>query len=280
MQSGIFAARALFEALKKGDVSADLARRLRPDGGRQLHHRATSTRTRNMRLAFKDGFFLGGAKAGLMTLTGGRFPGGQDRDGAPTPRCRAPSPPRRPSSPTARSPSARWTRSSRPGNQTRDDIPTHLIVGEDIPPEVAELYEHMCPAGVYERQGDRLVVNAPNCIDCKATDVLGPRWTPREGGSGPATSACEADDDDRATRPAPRGWRPSESPVALLLIDVINDLEFDGGEKVLEQALPMARALAELKERARAAGVPVVYVNDNYGRWQSDFRRIVEHVRA
>ena len=43
----------------------------------------------------------------------------------------------------------------------------------------------MCPAGVYERDGDRLVVSPANCIDCKATDVLGPRWTPREGGSGP-----------------------------------------------------------------------------------------------
>ena len=50
---------------------------------------------------------------------------------------------------------------------------------------MAELYASLCPAGVYERDGDRLVVNAPNCIDCKATDVLGPRWTPREGGSGP-----------------------------------------------------------------------------------------------
>ena len=50
---------------------------------------------------------------------------------------------------------------------------------------MAELYQHLCPAGVYERQGDKLVVNAPNCVDCKATDVIGPRWTPREGGSGP-----------------------------------------------------------------------------------------------
>ena len=50
---------------------------------------------------------------------------------------------------------------------------------------MAELYQHMCPAGVYERQGDKLVVNPPNCVDCKATDVIGPRWTPREGGSGP-----------------------------------------------------------------------------------------------
>jgi electron-transferring-flavoprotein dehydrogenase len=72
------------------------------------------------------------------------------------------------------------------GNQTRDDIPSHLIVGTDVTGEVADFYSHVCPAGVYERQGDRLVVNAPNCIDCKATDVVGPRWTPREGGSGPA----------------------------------------------------------------------------------------------
>ena len=42
-----------------------------------------------------------------------------------------------------------------------------------------------CAGRVYERDGDRLRVNAPNCVDCKATDVLGPRWSPREGGSGP-----------------------------------------------------------------------------------------------
>ena len=71
------------------------------------------------------------------------------------------------------------------GNATRDDIPSHLIVGQDVPAEVATLYQHMCPAGVYERHGDRLVVSPANCVDCKATDVIGPRWTPREGESGP-----------------------------------------------------------------------------------------------
>ena len=71
------------------------------------------------------------------------------------------------------------------GNATRDTIPSHLIVGQDVPPEVADFYAHLCPAGVYEREGDELRVNPPNCVDCKATDVLGPRWTPREGGSGP-----------------------------------------------------------------------------------------------
>ena len=71
------------------------------------------------------------------------------------------------------------------GNATRDTIPSHLIVGKDVSAEVAEFYSHICPAGVYERAGDTLRVNAPNCVDCKATDVVGPRWTPREGGSGP-----------------------------------------------------------------------------------------------
>lgn len=73
------------------------------------------------------------------------------------------------------------------------------------------------------------------------------------------------------------GNAPDQSGAALLLIDVINDLEWEGGEKMLEHALPMADRLAELAQRARAAGVPVVYVNDNYGKWQSDFRRLVEH---
>jgi electron-transferring-flavoprotein dehydrogenase len=73
----------------------------------------------------------------------------------------------------------------RSGNTTRDDIPLHVIASGDVPREVAEFYAHLCPAGVYEWNGERLVINPPNCIDCKATDVLGPRWLPREAGSGP-----------------------------------------------------------------------------------------------
>jgi nicotinamidase-related amidase len=70
---------------------------------------------------------------------------------------------------------------------------------------------------------------------------------------------------------------PDKSNVALLLIDVINDLEFVGSEELLRHALPMAERLAALKRRAKEAGVPVIYVNDNFGRWQSDFKRILEH---
>ena len=62
----------------------------------------------------------------------------------------------------------------------------HDTVGAEMTGDVADFYSHVCPAGVYERDGYGLVVNAPNCVDCKATDVLGPRWSPREGGSGPA----------------------------------------------------------------------------------------------
>ena len=73
------------------------------------------------------------------------------------------------------------------------------------------------------------------------------------------------------------GNAPDNSPIALILIDVINDLEFPGSENLLKQALPVARNLARLKKRARAAGVPVIYVNDNFGRWQSDFHKQVQH---
>jgi len=69
---------------------------------------------------------------------------------------------------------------------------------------------------------------------------------------------------------------PDRSAVALLLVDVINDLEFDGGEHLLSTAIPMAKALAKLKRRAKADGIPAIYVNDNFGRWRSDFPALVK----
>lgn len=73
------------------------------------------------------------------------------------------------------------------------------------------------------------------------------------------------------------GNAPDKSPIVLVLIDVINDLEFPGGEELFATALPAAKNIAKLKERAQQAGVPVIYVNDNFGRWRSDFKRIVTH---
>jgi len=183
VQSGILAAESVFAALKADDCSAThLAgydEALRSSFVLEDMHR-----TRNMRLAFKSGFVMGGIKAWLMSLTGGKFPGGKISG-----PCDADEP--RVAGPVAGFKADGKTTFDkvdavfRSGNATRDDIPSHLIAGDDVSPEAAEFYSHLCPAGVYESDDGRLVVNAPNCVDCKATDVVGPRWTPREGGSGP-----------------------------------------------------------------------------------------------
>jgi nicotinamidase-related amidase len=73
---------------------------------------------------------------------------------------------------------------------------------------------------------------------------------------------------------------PENATTALLLIDVINDLAFADGKKLLKQALPMARRLAALKRRAKHWGIPSIYVNDNFGRWQSDFQKVLRHCLA
>lgn len=184
MQSGVYAARAIFAALKAGDVSAttlaEYDRMVRESWiARDLY------RTRNMRLAFKDGFYLGGFKAGLMTLTGGAVPGGRIpiHEDAEAPRRAGAAAPFTPDNVLT---FGKLDAVFKSGNATRDTIPSHLIPASDLPPEVVDFYARLCPAGVYERLPDgSLRINPPNCVDCKATDVVGPRWTPREGGSGP-----------------------------------------------------------------------------------------------
>ena len=184
MRSGIFAADTIYDALVDGDTSAE-ALSTYDIKIRSSLKKDTLYRTRNMRLAFKQGFFSGGLRAGLMQLTHGSFPSGR------IPSAEDASHPKIHKLGIAPIYDGQKTFSKldgvfRSGNATRDDIPSHLIVGSEISAEMASLYERLCPAGVYERDGDRLVVKAPNCIDCKATDVIGPRWTPREGGSGPS----------------------------------------------------------------------------------------------
>jgi electron-transferring-flavoprotein dehydrogenase len=176
MQSGMYAARAIFQNLKNGAALTEY------DHLVNASYIATDLyRTRNMRLAFRDGFYLGGFQAALMTLTGGRFPAGRYRMHGDAEVARVISV----SDPAAEG-VGKVDAVFKSGNSTRDTIPSHLVVGSDVPAAVARFYAHMCPAGVYEaRDGGGLRVNAPNCVDCKATDVLGPRWTPREGGSGP-----------------------------------------------------------------------------------------------
>jgi nicotinamidase-related amidase len=71
---------------------------------------------------------------------------------------------------------------------------------------------------------------------------------------------------------------PDQCSVALVLIDVINDMEFDTGAALFENALPAAKKLSKMRARAKDAGVPVIYVNDNFGKWRSDFRQQLGHV--
>ncbi len=75
------------------------------------------------------------------------------------------------------------------------------------------------------------------------------------------------------------GSAPDKCETALLIIDVINDLAFPEANQLMRYAPAMARKIASLKKRAKKARVPVLYVNDNFGRWQSDFRKTIEHCR-
>jgi nicotinamidase-related amidase len=69
---------------------------------------------------------------------------------------------------------------------------------------------------------------------------------------------------------------PDDAKTALLIIDMINDFAFPDGEALLRYAMPVAVRIATLKQRARQAGVPAIYVNDNFGKWRSDFQSLVE----
>ena len=67
---------------------------------------------------------------------------------------------------------------------------------------------------------------------------------------------------------------------ALLLIDVINDMAFEGSAALVAQAEPMAESARGPEAARRAAGVPTIYINDNFGQWRSDFRKTVAHCTA
>jgi nicotinamidase-related amidase len=99
----------------------------------------------------------------------------------------------------------------------------------------------------------------------------------------PGHAMPRSDNHARSNPSRPRGDRSVIVPVqgsALLLIDVINDLAFEGSEALIRQAEPMAARLAALKRRATDAGIPAIYVNDNFGQWRSDFRWTVAHCTA
>ena len=147
---------------------------------------------RNMRQAFARGFWAGSAAAGLMTVTKGRFPARDRRTERDAEQ------PVAPAGATAGYPAADGTLTFDKlssvflsGNKTRDDQPNHISVQTRVPRELAELWTHMCPAGVYEvgaANDDGTVgvrLSPSNCVQCGAISARGGRLTPPEGGSGP-----------------------------------------------------------------------------------------------
>ncbi|MFQ5530930.1 MAG: 4Fe-4S dicluster domain-containing protein, partial [Gemmatimonadota bacterium] len=184
MYSGMYAARSIYEGLKANKTDA-VTLGSYDEAIRSSVIARDLRRRRNMRLAFKSGFYLGGLKSSLAAVTGGRLPGRRIAvvSDAAEPRRAEPA---RPFQPDGRLTFSKVDAVFRSGNTTRDDIPSHLLAADQLTPAIGEMYAHLCPAGVYEWSDDGLVINAPNCIDCRATDVLGPRWSPREGGSGPS----------------------------------------------------------------------------------------------
>jgi electron-transferring-flavoprotein dehydrogenase len=193
IESGRLAAEAAFRALRRGEVPSRLGALDSYDeslsktrGWKDLYE------ARNMRQAFDRGFYVGGALASMMTLTKGRVPNG-----------------RFPTHPNAAAPLLKTDRAARypkpdgkyvfdklssvfaSGNRTRDDQPNHLRVATRVRRPVAEAWQWMCPAHVYEVGGDlgdgmvSVTVTPSNCVQCGAITAKGGQLTPPEGGSGP-----------------------------------------------------------------------------------------------
>jgi len=189
IQSGIYAAEAIYAAISRGESSLAAYEDAVEESfiGKDLYE------VRNTRQPFSKGLIRGGPLVNLMIATKGRFPGGRwalhrndvqpmfigdTHKGYPKPD----------GSYTFDKLSSVFIT----GNQTRDDAPNHIRVQKHVPREVAETWRWMCPAGVYEIPEDApeegpvdVVVNYTNCVQCGAITAKGGRLTTPEGGDGP-----------------------------------------------------------------------------------------------
>ena len=199
MHAGMFAAEAIIDALKKGHTHDLSGYDQRVRGSviqRDLY------RSRNMRQPFAKGFLAGGMVANMMEVTGGRFPGGRwkTHDDAMVDVFLGKE--RKYPKPDGKLTFDKLSSVFATGNATRDDAPNHIRVREEVPLELALMWQNMCPAQVYEvpeeelesatyegrLQGGRKVtleVTPSNCVQCGAITAKGGRLTPPEGGDGP-----------------------------------------------------------------------------------------------
>ena len=187
IETGALAAEAAFAVLQRGEaVGRRGALASYDEAVKQSFVWRDLEQVRNMRQAFGRGFWLGGALAGAMTASHGKFPPGDARTEPDAEQelirtGRA----RRYPAPDGKLTFDKLSSVFLSGNKTRDDAPNHLRVQTRVAPELAELWARMCPAQVYEPQDGRVEVTASNCVQCGAITAKGGRLTPPEGGSGP-----------------------------------------------------------------------------------------------
>jgi electron-transferring-flavoprotein dehydrogenase len=191
VESGRLAAEAAFGALQRGRTPwSPGALAEYDDAVRKSFIWSDLEKVRNMRQAFGRGFYLGGALAGAMTGSMGKFPPGNWKTEAdveqPLIRTgRARSYP----APDGKLTFDKLSSVYLSGNKTRDDAPNHIRVRTNVPRELGEAWVRMCPAQVYEIAGGdgtvEVEVTPSNCVQCGAITAKGGRLTPPEGGSGP-----------------------------------------------------------------------------------------------
>lgn len=71
------------------------------------------------------------------------------------------------------------------------------------------------------------------------------------------------------------GAAPDHSRTVLIILDLISTFDFIDGDRLYRVARRLGPRLAALKKRAKAAGIPTIYVNDSFGRWRSDRAKII-----
>jgi len=191
MHAGIYAAEAIFEALKRDSLNFEAY----DEKVRSSQIEKDLFNSRNMRAPFSKGFFLGGAVASAMTITQGVFPGGKWRYEEDTEVEMADGG----AEESYPEPDNKLTFNKLDsvflsGNATRDDAPNHVRVQTHVPRELAKTWVNLCPAQVYEIPDEQLAngaaevdvhVTASNCVQCGAINAKGGRLTMPEGGDGP-----------------------------------------------------------------------------------------------
>jgi electron-transferring-flavoprotein dehydrogenase len=191
MHSGMYAAEAIVESLKKDSVNFENYERRVKDSVIEKD----LWQSRNMRQPLSKGLIFGGIMGSLMVATKGAFPGGHwknepdaevpvDIDGAATKYPK----------PDNKYIFDKLNSVFLSGNATRDDAPNHIRIQERVPRELAQTWVSMCPAQVYEIPEEQLEngaevvdvhVTPSNCVQCGAITAKGGRLTLPEGGDGP-----------------------------------------------------------------------------------------------